>query len=122
MSPLFNRGYNYVENIPTLPAVKAQVYRIRRKEQEKAVEPKSSQDIEIMDDYVIMEDGSSFLLDDDDSASVRGDKSKVLDLFGITKTMKKLVSMYASMYAALAYLPESDMDDGGWLCIQETSP
>ncbi|GBN93817.1 hypothetical protein AVEN_35619-1 [Araneus ventricosus] len=69
MSPLFNRGYNYVENIPTIPAVSAQLYHIRRKEQGTAVEPKNSQDIEIMDDDVIMEDGSSFLLADDDSGS-----------------------------------------------------
>ncbi|GBN13775.1 hypothetical protein AVEN_258101-1 [Araneus ventricosus] len=69
MGPLFNRGYDYVENIPTLPAVRAQLYRVRRKEQGTAVEPKSSQDIEIMDDDVIMEDDSSFLLADDDSGS-----------------------------------------------------
>ncbi|GBO21182.1 hypothetical protein AVEN_113977-1 [Araneus ventricosus] len=69
MSPLLNRGYDYVENIPTLPAVRAQLYRIRRKEQGTAIEPKNSQEIEIMDDDVIMEDGSSFLLADDDSGS-----------------------------------------------------
>ncbi|GBM97543.1 hypothetical protein AVEN_246222-1 [Araneus ventricosus] len=67
MDPLFNRGCDYVENIPTLPAVRAQLYRIGRKEQRTAVEPKNSQDIEIMDDDVIMEDSSSFLLADDDS-------------------------------------------------------
>ncbi|GBN75637.1 hypothetical protein AVEN_404-1 [Araneus ventricosus] len=69
MGPLFNRGHDYVENIPALPAVSAQLYRIRRKEQGKALEPKNSQEIEIMDDDVIMEDGSSFLLADDDSGS-----------------------------------------------------
>ncbi|GBN25026.1 hypothetical protein AVEN_183069-1 [Araneus ventricosus] len=69
MGPLFNRGYDYVENIPTLPAVRAQLYRIKRKEQGTEVEPKNSQKSEIMDDDVIMEDGSSFLLADDDSGS-----------------------------------------------------
>ncbi|GBO13844.1 hypothetical protein AVEN_47806-1 [Araneus ventricosus] len=119
MGPLFNRGYDYVGNMPTLPVVRAQLYRIRQKEQGTAVEPKNSQEIEIMDEDVIMEDGSSFLLSDDDSgsrilvfASTKGrGVLKTAQNFFMDGTFKSCCMQFYQLYTIHADLSKNEEED-----------
>ncbi|CAL1272081.1 unnamed protein product [Larinioides sclopetarius] len=119
MGPLFNRGYDYIEKIPIFPAVRSQLYRIRRKERGAALEPKNSQDILITDSDVIMEDGSSFLLADEDSgsrilvfASTKGrDILKTGQHFFMDGTFKSCCLQFYQLYTIHAELRKNEEAD-----------
>ncbi|GBL87148.1 hypothetical protein AVEN_176075-1, partial [Araneus ventricosus] len=72
MQPLFNKGYDFVTNIPNFISVKTYLYVARRKAQEEEREPKTTAEISISEDVTKMEDGTNFLLAD------VGDKDRML--------------------------------------------
>ncbi|GBL76271.1 hypothetical protein AVEN_234525-1 [Araneus ventricosus] len=64
MQPLFNKGYDFVTNIPNFISVKTYFYVGRRKAQGEEREPKTAAEIDISEDVTKMEDGTNFLLAD----------------------------------------------------------
>ncbi|KAF8785187.1 hypothetical protein HNY73_010761 [Argiope bruennichi] len=118
MSPLFHRGHDYAGSIPTLSAIRRQLNRIRQKDQGAILEPKISQDI-ILDDDIIMDDGSGFLLDDVNSdnrilifASSKGRNTlKNNKHFLMDGTFKSCSMQFCQIYTIHAVLTKSNQED-----------
>lgn len=65
MGQLFDRGFDFVAEVPLFTTMKTTLYRNRRKEQGHSSEPSSAGEIVFSDQSLLMKDGSSFLFHDD---------------------------------------------------------
>lgn len=65
MGALFDRGYDFVCDVPLLSSIKSNLYRHRQEANGVSSEPKYAAEIEIPERFLLMNDGSSFLLADD---------------------------------------------------------
>lgn len=71
---LFNRGYDLVTSLPSHRSAKQSLHRIRRKNMGPIKDPTDSEGIILQENHLLMNDGSNFLLEDDN----RGPNDRIL--------------------------------------------
>lgn len=69
--PLFNRGYEFVTEIPLFSAIEPNLHRIRRRHQGTSIEPIQASEVQLPQAILQLQDGGSFLLTDKSAESER---------------------------------------------------